>query len=128
MLDWAIKNLIIKIKRRRNLMTQINDKAFKEILQEAIEEDGDFMKELLKFMLQQILEHERDKQIGVDKYERDDNERKGSRNGYKERGLNTRLGKMRLKKPQIREFPFKTRVFDNYQRSEKALILARKLR
>ena len=105
-------------------MTQINNKAFKEIFQGAIDEDGDFMKELLKFMLQQLLEYERDKQIGVDKYKRDDNERKGSRNGYKERSLNTRLGKMRLKKPQIREFPFKTRVFDIYQRSEKALILA----
>ena len=56
-------------------MTQINNKAFKEIFQGAIDEDGDFMKELLKFMLQQLLEYERDKQIGVDKYKRDDNER-----------------------------------------------------
>lgn len=105
-------------------MTQIDDKGFKEILQEAIEEDGDFMKDLLSFMLQQLLEHERDKQIGVDKYERDDNEREGSRNGYKERTLNTRLGKVNLRKPQIREFPFRTMVFDNYQRSEKALLAA----
>ena len=105
-------------------MTQINNKGFKEILQEAIEEDGDFMKDLLSFMLQQLLEHERDKQIGVDKYERDENERKGSRNGYKGRALNTRLGKVNLRKPQIREFPFRTKVFDNYQRSEKALIAA----
>ena len=59
-------------------MTQMNNKAFKEIFQGAIDEDGDFMKELLKFMLQQLLEYERDKQIGVDKYKRDDNERKGS--------------------------------------------------
>lgn len=88
-------------------MTQINDKGFKEILQEAIEEDGDFMKELLRFMLQQLLEYERDEQIGVDKYERDNNERKCSRNGYKERSLNTRLGKIELRKPQIKEFPFK---------------------
>jgi len=105
-------------------VTQIDDKGFKEILQEAIEKDGDFMKDLLSVMLQQLLEHERDKQIGVDKYERDDNQREGSRNGYKERTLNTRLGKLDLKKPQIREFPFRTMVFDNYQRSEKALILA----
>ena len=105
-------------------MTQINDKGFKGILQEAIEKDNDFMKDLLSFMLQQLLEHERDNQIGVDKYERDDNQREGSRNGYKERTLNTRLGKLNLKKPQIREFPFKTMIFDNYQRSEKALLSA----
>ncbi|MEA1913572.1 MAG: IS256 family transposase [candidate division WOR-3 bacterium] len=105
-------------------MTQINNKAFKEILQEAIEEDGDFMKELLKFMFQQILEYERDNQIGVELYERDEEKRKGSRNGYKDRSLNTRLGRLKLHKPQIREFPFSTRIFDNYQRSEKALLLA----
>lgn len=105
-------------------MTQVNDKAFKEIMQEAIEEDGDFMKGLLKFMLQQVMEYERDNQTGVLKYERDEEKRKGSRNGYKDRSLNTRLGRMSLKKPQIREFPFHTRIFDNYQRSEKALIAA----
>lgn len=96
--------------------------GIKGILQGAIEKDGDFMKDLLSFMLQQLLEHERDKQIGVDKYERNDNQREGSRNGYKERTLNTRFGKLNLRKPQIREFPFKTMVFDNYQRSEKALL------
>jgi len=105
-------------------VTQINNKEIKGILQEAIEKDGDFMKDLLSFMLQQLLEHERDMQIGVDKYERDDNQREGSRNGYKERTLNTRLGKLNLKKPQIREFPFRTMIFDNYQRSEKALLAA----
>jgi transposase-like protein len=105
-------------------VTQINNKEISEILQEAIEEDGDFMKDLLSFMLQQLLEYERDRQIGVDKYKRDDNERKGSRNGYKGRALNTRLGKLNLRKPQIREFPFRTMVFDNYQRSEKALLAA----
>lgn len=105
-------------------MTQINNKAFKEILQGAIKEDGDFMKGLLKFMLQQVMEYERDNQTGVLKYERDEGKRKGSRNGYKDRSLNTRLGRMELKKPQIREFPFHTRIFDNYQRSEKALIAA----
>lgn len=82
------------------------------------------MKELLKFMLQQILEHERDNQIGVLKYERDEEKREGTRNRYKERSLNTRLGKMKLQKLQIREFSFKTRVFNNYQRSEKALVAA----
>jgi transposase-like protein len=105
-------------------VTQINNNEIKKVLQESIDEDGDFMKDLLSFMLQLLLEYERDRQIGVDKYERDDNERKGSRNGYKERALNTRLGKINLRKPQIREFPFRTMVFDNYQRSEKALLAA----
>jgi len=56
-------------------------------------------------MLQQLLEHERDKQIGVDKYERNNEERNGSRNGYKERNLNTRVGKIRLKKTSDKRVP-----------------------
>lgn len=105
-------------------MTRKEDNKIKEILQEAIEEDGDFIKKLLGRLLQELLEYERDLQIGVEKYERDDGKRQGTRNGYKSRWLNTRMGKISLNKPQIREFPFKTCLFDNYQRSEKALIAA----
>ena len=103
-------------------MTRKEDNKIEAILQEAIEEDGDFIKKLLGRLLQKLLEYERDLKIGVEKYERDDGKRQGTRNGYKSRGLNTRMGKISLNKPQIREFPFKTRLFDNYQRSEKALI------
>jgi transposase-like protein len=34
------------------------------------------------------------------------------------------VGNLKLKKPQIREFTFHTHLFENYQRSEKALLLA----
>jgi transposase-like protein len=50
--------------------------------------------------------------------------RKATRNGYKSRSLNTRVGNLKLEKPQIREFAFHTHLFENYQRSEKALLLA----
>ncbi len=105
-------------------MTQVNNTEIKEIYQEAVEKDEDFMRELLTKVLQELLEIERDKQIGVKEYIRDKKQRKGLRNGYKNRELNTRLGKLKLLKPQIREFPFKTDMFENYQRSEKALISA----
>lgn len=105
-------------------MTQVNITKLKEIYQEAVEKDEDFMRELLTKVLQELLEIERDKQIGVKEYIRDEKQRKGLRNGYKNRELNTRLGKLKLLKPQIREFPFKTDMFENYQRSEKALISA----
>lgn len=93
-------------------MTQINSTKLKEIYQDAVKEDSDYMKELLTHILQSLTE-----------IERDEKQRKGCRNGYKKRSLNTRLGKLELLKPQIREFPFNTNVFEYYQRSEKALII-----
>jgi transposase-like protein len=38
--------------------------------------------------------------------------------------LKTRYGSATLKKPQFREFPFKTEVFGRYARVEKALVNA----
>lgn len=104
-------------------MTQLDGKELKAILQEALAKDKDFSREILHKGLQSFLETERDELIGVGKHVRD-GERQATRNGYKDRNLNTRLGKLKLKKPQIREFPFRTNLFENYQRSEKALLAA----
>ncbi len=104
-------------------MTQLDGTQLREVLQEALKNDQDFLKEVLGVTLQDFLEFERDEQIAVGKNVRDEN-RQGTRNGYKDRSLNTRLGRLQLKKPQIREFPFTTNLFENYQRSEKALLIA----
>ena len=50
-------------------------------------------------------------------------ERRGYRNGYKSRQLNTRVGTLTLQVPQDREGTFSTQLFARYQRSEKALVL-----
>jgi len=105
-------------------MTQKQDTTVKEILQAAINKDNDFLKAIISEVLQELLEFERDQQIGVGKYQRDNKHRKGNRNGYKPRSLNTRLGKLELRKPEIREYSFETRLFEKYQRSEQSLILA----
>jgi len=105
-------------------MTQSNSKSIQEILQEALYKDGDFLKEILRRVLQQVMEEERDRQVGVLSHERDDVKRKANRNGYKPRSFNTRVGNLLLAKPQIREFAFQTQLFENYQRSEKALLSA----
>jgi putative transposase len=105
-------------------MTQLNSKSIQEILQGALHEDGDFLKEILRRVLQQIMEEERDRQVGVLSHERDNQKRKANRNGYKPRSFQTRVGNLLLAKPQIREFAFHTQLFENYQRSEKALLSA----
>ncbi|MDD3627533.1 MAG: transposase [bacterium] len=105
-------------------MTQVKYNTKKEILQEALSKnEEDILKQLLKEVLQEIWESERDDQIEVNRYNRNPEERVGSRNGYKLRTFKTRVGKLQLNKPQIRKFPFKTSLFENYQRSEKALLL-----
>ncbi len=103
-------------------MTQLNSKSIKSILQEALSKDGDFLKEMVKSIMQQLMEEERDQQVGVLSHQRDHTKRKANRNGYKPRSLNTRVGSLLLAKPQIREFAFQTQLFENYQRSEKALL------
>jgi len=72
--------------------------------------------------LVEIYKEERDAQVGVLSHKRDNTKRKANRNGYKSRSFNTRVGSLLLSKPQIREFPFQTQLFENYQRSEKALL------
>ena len=103
-------------------MTQLNSKSIKTILQEALSKDGDFLKEMVKNIIQQLMEEERDQQVGVLSHQRANTKRKASRNGYKPRSFNTRVGNLLLAKPQIREFAFQTQLFENYQRSEKALL------
>jgi transposase-like protein len=60
--------------------------------------------------------------VGVLSHQRDNAKRKANRNGYKPRSFNARVGSLLLAKPQIREFAFHTQLFENYQRSEKALL------
>ena len=49
-------------------------------------------------------------------------DRQDYRNGVRERILNTRIGSLTLEVPRHRNQPFHTMVFENYQRSEAALI------
>ena len=60
-------------------------------------------------------------QLGAAPYERTE-ERTDSRNGTRDRELNTRVGRITLHVPRHRNVPFKTLVFENYCRSEAALI------
>src|SRR5204863_446984 len=57
------------------------------------------------------------------KHERTD-DRQGYRSGYYRRRLITRVGTLVLRVPQDRSGRFSTEVFEQYQRSEKALVAA----
>lgn len=92
-----------------------------EILQLLSSNRDDAFKKLLQDSLNSILQAESTEQLKAEKYERSE-ERTDSRNGTRERQLTTRLGKIELVVPRHRDVPFKSLIFDNYQRSEAALV------
>lgn len=85
------------------------------------QEDG--IRCLITWFLNLVMEEEALLQAGAQRYERTDS-RKASRNGYKPRTLLTRYGELELLKPQFREFPFETQVFEKYSRVEQAILSA----
>lgn len=46
-------------------MTQLNSKSIHAILQEALDKDGNFLKEIVRRIIQQLMEEERSQQVGV---------------------------------------------------------------
>ena len=79
--------------------------------------------ELVESVLNQVLEAQAEEQLGAGRYERCE-ARRGYRNGYRTRQLYSRVGPLTLRVPQFRDGSFSTEIFQRYQRSEQALVLA----
>ena len=92
-------------------------------IKELLQNDSDFLKPLVQSVVQEVLEAEMSEFLGADKHERTPL-RRGYRSGYYRRRLVTRVGKIELQVPQERDGRFSTKVFERYQRSEKALVSA----
>jgi putative transposase len=90
--------------------------------QSVLTDDPDFLRILVERVIQEMLEAEMTAHLHVEPYERSA-ERRGYRNGYKPRQINTRIGTLTLQVPQDRDGTFSTQLFARYQRSEKALVL-----
>ena len=96
----------------------IDDEKIQELLR------GDRgMAALLEPILNQILQAEMTDHLSAGPEERTD-DRQGYRNGSYERQLTTRVGTLELEVPRDRKGEFQTALFQRYQRSEKALVLA----
>lgn len=92
-----------------------------EILQLLSDNREDAFRQLLTESLNSILQAESTAQLGAEPYERSTT-RSDSRNGARTRELKTRIGTIALTVPRHRNAPFHTLVFDNYSRSEAALV------
>ena len=103
-------------------MAQLNITLNQEEIQALLLEDqGEAFKKILLSSLNKILQIESAEQLKAAPYERTD-DRTDSRNGSRDRDLNTRVGRITLQVPRHRNVPFKTLVFENYSRSEAALV------
>jgi transposase-like protein len=94
-----------------------------ELLANYLIDPNSGLKQLLTDFLNLVMKVEAYQQSGAVPYERND-QRKAHRNGTRKRSLKTRFGELTLDKPQLREIPFETKVFERYSRVEQALLMA----
>ena len=106
-------------------MAQLNITLESEILHGLFTSNGrdEAFSKLLESILNQVLDIQSTEQIGAKRYERN-GMRKAYRNGIRERQMTTRIGTIVLDVPRHRQGHFQTDLFDRYQRSEQALVLA----
>jgi transposase-like protein len=103
-------------------MTKVNNDGYLDEIQEHM--DGDLFRTMLEVMARRVMEEELAVHLGAERHERTAS-RRGQRNGYKPRGLNTRVGQLALEVPQVRGMePYSPMLFAKWERSERALLAA----
>ncbi len=104
-------------------MTQRKSTAAGATLKALAEGDQEFLRTLVREVMQQVLEAEMSDALAAEPGERT-GARLGYRAGHYPRTLITRVGKLELRVPRDRDGRFSTELFERYQRSEKALVSA----
>jgi putative transposase len=103
-------------------MTRHKDGGYLEEIQAQL--DGDVFRAMLEVMARAVMEEEIEHHLGAGRHERTQT-RRGHRNGYKPRQLNTRMGPLQLEVPQARGVePYSPLLFAKWQRNERALLVA----
>ena len=106
---------------RKTAMTKKEPKLTSTAVKDLMLQNPEGMREVVRAVLQEVLEAEMNDVLGAAKGERTP-ERLGYRAGYYPRTLVTRVGKLELRVPQDRAGRFSTELFERYQRSEQALV------
>ena len=102
-------------------MTKSEAKPAIAAVNELFSKSSDGLREIVRAVMQEMLEAEMTDALGAKKGERTA-ARLGYRSGYYSRTLVTRVGKLELRVPQARNGRFSTELFERYQRSEQALV------
>lgn len=101
---------------------QNNFTANQELIEEISRNGLDFMPELIRIIVNAAMKEERQKYLGVNPYERDE-DRQGYANGYKDKTVKTRIGDIQFSVPQVRDGGFYPEALEKGLRSERALTL-----
>ena len=97
--------------------------ALLENVRKAIEEgDGDFLRETVHLLAQGVMEAEVTEITGVPKGERAPDRRLTSRNGYRDRRWDTRVGTIDLAIPRVRDGNYFPSLLEPRRRAERALL------
>lgn len=94
-----------------------------EALAELADQGLESLCPALEKLFNELMLIEREQVLQASPYERTD-ERKGYANGFKNKMLHTRIGKLQLQVPQARGLPFYPKCLEKGTRSERALGLA----
>jgi putative transposase len=94
-----------------------------ELLEQVAEQGLDFLPELIRIVINNAMQVERQKHLGVGPYERS-TERLGHANGFKPKTVSTRIAPITFDIPQVREGGFYPQALEKGLRSERALMLA----
>jgi transposase-like protein len=104
-------------------MTHQNDYNLSAGTIEEISRNGlDAVPELMRVLLNSVMQAERSKYLQAGEYERTE-ERKGHANGYKPKTVRTRVGEITFAVPQVREGGFYPSALEKGLRSERALTM-----
>ncbi len=95
----------------------------REILEELMEEGTEAFRNVLEKLFNLAMEMERSEFLGAGPYQRTE-ERRDHANGFKAKTVATRVGRLKLKIPQVRHLSFYPKSLERGCRSEKALKLA----
>ncbi len=106
-------------------MTHKNDStALAEAMEQVIEHGMDGLSDAMTILLNEAMKIERSRALQAVPWERTD-QRLGYANGYKDKALDTRVGRLQLSIPQVRgDVSFYPSALERGLRSERALLLA----
>ena len=104
-------------------MTRKKSNRTTDEIKALMAEDGEFLRAMVRTVIQEFLEAEMSEAVGAQKGDRVEG-RLGYRSGYYPRSLITRVGKLQLRIPQDRNGRFSTEIFERHQRRKKALVTA----
>lgn len=99
---------------------QSNHSAIEQALEEIIRHGMEGLESAISVLINEAMKIERSRAVGADPWQRTA-DRRGYANGYKPRTLNSRIGKLSLRMPQVRGgVSFYPSALDRGLRSERA--------